>query len=55
MTVWCRPETTARPLAWELPYATHVVLQRKKKKKDGVINFETLKIIFPARLKEIQV
>ena len=33
--LWCRPVATApiRPLAWELPYATDVVLKSKKEKK----------------------
>ena len=33
--LWCRPVAVAliRPLAWELPYATGVVLKSKKKKK----------------------
>ena len=34
--LWCRPAATApiQPLAWELPYAMHMVLKRKKKKKN---------------------
>ena len=33
--LWCRLAAAApiRPLAWELPYATGVVLKKKKKKK----------------------
>ena len=33
--LWCRPAATApvRPLAWELPYAMGVTLNRQKKKK----------------------
>ena len=32
--LWCRPAAAAliRPLAWELPYATGMVLKRPKKK-----------------------
>ena len=33
--LWCRPAAAALigPLAWEAPYATHVALRRKRKKK----------------------
>ena len=37
--LWHRPVATAlfRPLAWEPPYATSVVLEKDKKKKEGVV------------------
>ena len=37
--LWCRPAAAApiRPLAWELPYASGVALERKKKKKSQII------------------
>ena len=33
--LWCKPASAVPigPLAWELPYATHVALKRQKKKK----------------------
>ena len=35
--LWCRMAAVARirPLAWELPYASGVALESKKKKKEG--------------------
>ena len=45
--LWCRPAAAAliQPLAWELPYATGVVVKREreevKKVKDGLVVWAT--------------
>ena len=38
--LWCRPAAAApiQPLDYEFPYAIDVALNRKKKKKKGVLN-----------------
>ena len=47
--LWCRPAaaTATQPLAWELPYATDVVLKRKKNNNSKIIIFNILPFFTP--------